>query len=224
MPAITYTALRSIERVTAEAKNKTTIAVTSSGSPNLSTFTDSESPGNLGGLNNLEWIYVTGFSTSTNNGWHQVSGLSSAGVITVTSILTVEAAGNTITILGYLRGYNQSYSIDVSFTNDDRERLVTKFKNVALDGNIETLTQRREEFFNITSAVLDTALSDYPQFIEFLDSCESGEVFTFDRVGSIAIPDNAVSAFLSGSGYTEQRLDNITGRRISFRIRLYNAS
>lgn len=219
MPSITYTALRSIERVSFNATNKITLSATSSGSPNVSTFADSESPGNLSGLNNVEWIFVSGFTTAANNGWHQVSGASSASSITVFSILTVEAAGNNITILGYLRGLDQSYSIDVDFMSDDRDRRVTKFLNVAIDGNTETLTQRRQDFFNITSSYLDTTSTDYPQFIEFLDSVESGESFSFDRNGSVATPDNVVAAWIDGNGYTEQRLENIIGRRISFRIR-----
>lgn len=220
MPAITYTALRSIERVSFASENQTTIAATSSGSPNVSTFTDSASPGSLSGLNSGEWIFVSGFTTAANNGWHQVSGVSSGGLITVTSILTVEAAGDTVNILGYLRGSGQQYSFDVSFTADDRDRRVTKFVNVALDGNTETLTQRRTENYNILSSALDTAESEYSQWIEFLDSCESGEAFTFDRLGSVATADDPVSSLIEGEGYIEQRLENITGRRIAFRIRV----
>ncbi len=219
MPSISYTALRSIERVSFEVSNSLTIAVTSTGSPNVSTFTDSVSPGNLAGLNSGEWVLVSGFTTAVNNGWHQVVGASSGGIITVSTILTVEAAGASVTILGHLRGNNITYSFDVSFTTDDRERKVTKFTNVALDGNAETLTQRRQEYFNITTSAMDTGSTDYPQMIEFLDSCESGETFTFDRVGTVAVPDDELVAYLDGSGYVEQRLPNITGRRISFRIR-----
>jgi len=216
MPSLTYTALRSIERTTFSVSAKTTIAATSAGSPNVSTFTDSASPGNLKGVTNNQWIYIV---TPLNTGWHQVIGTSTAGLITVASILTVEAAGSPVTILGYLRGFNQSYSIDVSFTNDDRQRLVTKNVSKALDGSIETLTHRRETYYNITSSAMDTLDADYPQFIEFVDSCESGENFIFDRDGSIAVPLNAISATIEGTGYTEQRLPNITGRRISARIR-----
>jgi len=220
MPAITYNALRSIERVSFELFSSLTLSVNSAGSPNVSTFNDSSSPGSLAGLNVNEWILVSGFSNTLNNGWHQVSGSSTASTITVNSILVSEPAGNSITILGYLRGKNQSYSFDVSFTSDDRMRKVSKFTNIAIDGNTETLTQRRTESFNITSSVLDTGLTDYPQWIEFLDSCESGETFVFDRVGSVAVPDNILSAVLDGEGYTEQRLENITGRRISFKVRI----
>ena len=219
MSSITYTALRGIERVSFETLNQTTIAATSSGSPNVSTFTDSNSPGTLAGLNDEEWIYVTGFTTAANNGWHQVSGASSANTITVTSILTAEVAGDTVTILGYLRGYGATYAMDVSSQVDDRSREVTKNMSVALDGTTETVTHRRQNFYNITSGYLDTTSTDYPQYVEFLESCESGEGFSFDRDGSVAVPDTLIPAYLEGNGYTEQRLENITGRRISFRIR-----
>jgi len=219
VPSISYTALRSIERTSFSANNKLTIAATSTGSPNVSTFTDSNSPGNLAGINSGEWIYITGFSIEVNNGWHQVSVNSTTGLITVSTILTAESAGSSITILGYLRGFGQVYSFDTAFTSDDRNRVVTKAISTSLGGNIETLSNRRENFYNILSQVLDSNGTDYPQFIEFLDSCESGESFTFDRVGTIAIPDNAITVYLDGNGYTEQRLANITDRRISFRIR-----
>ena len=219
MPAITYTALRSVTRTSFEALDATTISVTSSGSPNVSTFSDSSSPGLLSGLSVDEWIYVTGFTTAANNGWHQISGTSAPNTITTNSILTVEAAGDTVTLLGYLRSANEAYSIDVTYTVDNRQRQVTKVSSVALSGNTETLTHRREDFFNITSGVLSTTGTDYDQFIEFLDSCESGEQFNFDRTGSVAVPVNPRTGRLSGDGYIEQRLENITDRRISFRIR-----
>jgi len=219
MPAIIYTALRSIKRTSFESLSKTTISVTSTGSPNTSTLSDSASPGSLSGLSNGDWVKVTGFTTTVNNGWHQVLSTSNANAITVNTILTVEAAGNVITILGYLRGSGQSYSIDVRFTNDDRQRKVTKTEAAALSGNTETIVHRRENFFSIVSQVLDTTGTNYDQFIEFLDSCESGESFTFDRTGSVATPVDQLTARLTGDGYTEQRLSNITDRRIAFRIR-----
>lgn len=218
MPSISYTALRSIVRVSFSAETKTTISVSSTGSPNVSTFSDSASPGSLGGLNSGEWVLVSGFTDSANNGWHQLSIDSTPTLITVTSILTTAAAGDTVSLIGYLHGLNETVATDIRLQSDDRQRSVVKNQAIALDGNVETLTHRRVDFYNVTTGVLIPA--DYKLMIQFLDSCESGEAFSYDRDGTLASPDNAVSAFIDTNGYTEQRLANITDRRISFRIRL----
>ena len=49
-------------------------------------------------LSNGQWIYVSGFTEAANNGWHQVSGTPTASKIIVTSNLTTEAAGDSVTI------------------------------------------------------------------------------------------------------------------------------
>jgi len=207
MPGITYTALRSITRVQFESLSKTDVSTT------ISTF--SSVAGDLLGLNSGEWVNVTGFTDIANNGWHQLNENSTASTITVTSTLVVEAAGNSVSIVGYLRGQEQPYSFDLGMQVDDRQRVPTKTVLKALAGNVETLTHRREEFFSVTTLPLNNA--EYDQVIEFLDSVESDEIWTFDRTGSIAVPVNKLGARIEGNGYTEQRVGNAY-RTFSFKL------
>jgi len=41
---------------------------------------------------------------------------------------------------------------------------------------------------------------------EFLASVENGELFTFDRYGSIAVPDNPVSCLMVSKAFSEAEL------------------
>jgi len=211
MPAITYIALRSITRLAFQVLSKTDIKADSITGTN---FFNSVA-GDFLGLNVGDWIFVTGFITSANNGWHQLAFNSNTNGITVTGTLIPEAAGNTITILGYLRGFGISYSFDLGMQQDDRQRLPTKTVLKSLAGNVETLTDRREDFFQLTTLPINN--NEYNQVIEFLDSCESDEGFTFDRTGTVATPVNPVGARIEGNGYTETRMGNAY-RAFSFKI------
>ena len=215
MPALSYTVLRSIVRVTFNVTLKTDISVSSSGSPLVNTF--SSVAGDFSGLNSGEWVFVEGFTNSANNGWHQLSLNSTSSLITVTSTLITELAGVVVSFTGYLYGFGELVSSDIRVSVDNRQKQVIKTESKSLDGSIETLTDDRKTFYNITTGVLIPA--DYKFMIQFLDSCESGEAFTWDRDGTLASPDLSVSSYLDSNGYTEERLENIIDRRISFRIR-----
>lgn len=214
MPSVTYTVLRSIIRVPFESLQKTDVSVNVAGSPEVYSF-DSVA-GDFAGLKAGEWVLTSGFANAANNVWSQLSIDSTANKITVTNTLSVEAAGNTVDVIGYLHGKGEELGIDMRFFADNRNREITKFKAVAINGNTETLTQRRENYFNITSNVLIP--SEYKQYKQFLDSCESGEGFVFDREGTLANVDKPLSAFLDSDGYSEQRLANNIDKQIAFRI------
>ncbi len=108
-----------------------------------------------------------------------------------------------------------SYSFDLELQTEDQSRKVFKSVATALDGNTETLTQRREDRFNLTA----TLIGDAPlaQMIEFLNSTESGEIFKFDQLGSVASPINPLSAKIDGSGYSISRVGNAY-KSISFKL------
>lgn len=214
MPSVTYTVLRSIIRVSFESLQKTDVSVSAAGSPQ--TFSFDSVAGNFAGLNSGEWVLVAGFANTANNGWFQLSMNSTANKITVTAVMAVESAGNTIDVTGYLHGKGEILGLDMRFLSDDRNRQITKFKATAINGNSETLTQRRENYFNIVSNVLIPA--EYKQYKQFLDSCESGESFTFDREGTLANINDPLTSYLDNDGYTESRLANNIDKQISFRI------
>ncbi len=203
MTAVTYTALRSITRTSFSASAKTDISTT------VSTF--SSVAGDLLGANSGEWVLVSGFANSTNDGWHQLSTNSTTTTITVTSTLVVEAAGNSVTILGYLRGLEQIYSIDLRVKSMAKKRVVSKAVSKSLDGSTESQLNFSKNAYAIDTSSLTGSI--YDQFIEFLDSCENGEAFSFDKDGTVASPSTIISAKITGNGYQEARFSN-TGNRV----------
>lgn len=209
MTAVTYTALRSITRTSFEAQAKVDISTTVS--------TIDSVAGEFLGVNSGEWVLVTGFTNAANNGWHQLSVASTTTTITVTSTLVVEAAGDSVTILGYLRGNGQLYSIDVKVKSMDRKRVVDKAVSKSIDGTTESvLNYSRNNYIISTTSLTGTA---YDQFIEFLDSCENREPFSFDKNGTVASPSTTESAKITSNGYQEARFSN-TGDRVAISFAL----
>ncbi len=209
MTAVTYTALRSITRTSFNVSAKTDVSATDS--------TFSSVTGDFLGVASGDWVLVTGFTNSANNGWHQLSIVSTTTTITVTSTLIAESAGNSITILGYLRGSGQLYSIDVKVKAMARKRVVNKAVSRSLDGSIESQLNYSKDEYTISTTSLTG--STYNQFVEFLDSCENGEAFSFDKNGTVASPSTIVSAKIKSSGYQESRFSN-TGDKVSITFSL----
>lgn len=219
MPSVTYTAQRSIIPLSFLVSDKTDISASTLGSPFVNSYKSVST--DLSGLKTNEWIKVSGFTNAINNGWYQLAIDSVTNTITLITInndaFINEAAGNSITIDGYLHGKGANYSLDLRFRSDNRQRQVIKYNSQALDGNTETIVQDRINYYDINSGVIIPNV--YRSMIEFLDSCESNEQFTFDRDGSIAIPVDPLAAVLEDEGYTEERI-GISDRGFSFRVRL----
>lgn len=73
----------------------------------------------------------------------------------------------------------------------------------SLSGRREALRFHRETFYDVTPRPLNgNALL---QLIEFLQSCESEETFTWEPYGSVAVPGTTYSATLDGSQLSQQR-------------------
>ncbi|MFV1982994.1 MAG: hypothetical protein ACC657_05575 [Thiohalomonadales bacterium] len=216
MPVVEYLVKRSIIRVAFFAANNDISITLSATSP--VEYQIKSASNEFIGLNIGEWVYVTGFLNIQNNGWHQISKTSTSSTITTNSILIAETSGQDITLTGYLFGLNETVKSEFRFQSDDRDRLIKQDYAIALNGNTETITNRRQQFFNIVSSILIP--SDLALMVQFLDSVESGESFQFDREGTIVNPNDPVPAFIDGAGYTEQRLENNIDKRISFRVRL----
>ena len=69
-------------------------------------------------------------------------------------------------------------------------------RNVSLSGETESILLRSEKHYNCqTEAFLPGSALD-EHIVEFLASVENSEIFTFDRFGTIAQPDNPVSCVL----------------------------
>lgn len=213
MSVITYTAKREIEK-TGYSKAGTDISV------NGTTDTFDSVSTNLAGLANDEWVNVAGFANAANNGWFQVNGASTATQITqdTSAVLVTEAAGPSVTLVGYRRGYGQPYSIEFTSRRLDRGVTALRHSSRSLGGDEEVLLLRRDTTWDVVSGrVTEQAIL---QWREFLASCAAGEGLTFDPYGTIAVPDAPVSCVLERPDYREDRIGNIRRYTIAFKLRL----
>lgn len=212
MPVITYTAKRDIE-TTGYSKSGTDISANGTNDTFNSVSTV------LTGLANDEWVKVAGFANAANNGWFQANGASAATQITQdTSIaLVTEAAGPSITLVGYKRGLNQQYSYEFQAQELTRSAEIARRQSKSLSGVVETLRYRREGFWQVELTPIPKA--DLPRWREILHSVDGGEGFTFDPYGTIAVPDKPLSCDLVADSYVERRESYSSYFTIAFRVR-----
>ncbi len=76
-------------------------------------------------------------------------------------------------------------------------------RNTSLSGAVESLLFRSEQSFRCQTALLEPRSLVESRVVEFLASVENSETFTFDRYGSIAQPDNPVSAIMVSTSYPQ---------------------
>lgn len=212
MPVITYTAKREIE-TTGYSKSGTDISVNGTNDTFNSVSTS------LTGLADNEWVKVAGFANAANNGWFQANGASTATQITqdTSTVLVTEAAGPSITLVGYKRGLNQQYSHEFDAQELTRSAEVTRRQSKSLSGVVETLRHRREAFWQIELTPI--AKADLLRWREILHSIDAGEAFTFDPYGTIASPDAPLSCDLVADSYIERRESYSSYFTIAFRVR-----
>lgn len=74
-------------------------------------------------------------------------------------------------------------------------RAVNK-QNTSLSGKVESLLFRSENSYSCQSELLDPESLKEAYLLEFLASVENAEGFTFDRYGTIAVPDNPVDCIM----------------------------
>lgn len=212
MSKITYAALREIE-TTGYLKVGTDISADGTDDSFNSVSTD------LSGLLDNQWLNVSGFTEAANNGWFQANGNSVAAKIIqdTSAALVTEAAGDTVTLRGYVRGYAQAYELEFFPSVLERDVKIIRKASRSLGGAMETLLQRRDVFFTLnTGPILEAALA---QWREFIASVEGGEVFTFDPDGLPGIPDVPFSAVLDSARYEEDRLSTTGHYSIELVIR-----
>lgn len=222
MGAISYTALREFEP-TGYSKTGTDISAAAADDSFNATSTV------LSGLLDNEWILVAGFANAANNGWFQANGNSTSTKISqdTTTALVTEAAGPSVSIVGYRRGLSQGYDLEFYTEKVDRSVKVIRNQQQPMGGGApEVLTYRRETYVDVVIlGPLGALLTEVQilQWREFLASVEGGETFTFDRYGTIAAPIEAKSAMLASEGYMEERVAGIANAglyKLSFQVRL----
>jgi len=197
MPVITYTAKRKIVPLSPTwSKTGSDISAATADDSYNSTSTD------LSGLSTGNYVKVSGFSNSANNGWHKVAATSTGNKITVSENLVDEAGGGIITIQGYEHGPGESYTLEKG-AEIDYERRPVRDVQTALSGSSETMLRRTDRVWTINTVLL--AQSELKYWLEFLASVEGGETFTLDPYGTQYTPDDPVSVILHGGGYRPRR-------------------
>lgn len=215
MTTIAYLAARKLEK-TGYLKIGTDISAAASDDSFNATST------NLSGLLDNQWIKVSGFANAVNNGWFQVNGNSTTTKIsqdTLTTLVT-EAAGPSVTIVGYKRGLGQTYQLEFGAEVLDRSSDANSESNQPMaDVAPEVVLYREEALEQVRTTAIDQTTMN--QFREFLSSVRAGESFTFDKYGTIASPSNPLTAVLVGKTYSEQR-ENVSFKyRVSFTVRVF---
>jgi hypothetical protein len=126
-----------------------------------------------------------------------------------------------VTVTGYKRGYGQSYSIEFKAEQADRKVKVKRSEQQPLDASKapETLLYGQRATVDVLTEILDEA-TQLPQFREFLASVSAGEIFTFDRYGTIAAPVDPRLAQLEVADYEEKRSMTSLRQRVPFTVRL----
>jgi hypothetical protein len=76
-------------------------------------------------------------------------------------------------------------------------------QNTSLSGSVESLLLRSEKLYTCQSQAVEPRSLDEARILEFLASVENGELFTFDRYGTIAVPDNLVSCLMVSKSFAE---------------------
>lgn len=94
---------------------------------------------------------------------------------------------------------NDTYSLDIGLVEAVKTRRVEKSQPRSKGGNIETLYHRADVEWSLTFAPVRGY--ELAQLLEFLDSTESGDVFTVDIYGTAAAP---IAMKRTDEGYTLQ--------------------
>ena len=125
-----------------------------------------------------------------------------------------------VAITGYKRGYGQSYSIEFKAEQVDRKVKFKRNEQRPIGGGAaEVLFQYSDAVVDVMTEIF-SEVSQVPQFREFLASVAAGEIFTFDRYGTIAVPVDPRQAQLVSVGYDEQRVMTTMQQRIPFSVRI----
>ena len=152
---------------------------------------------NISGIPNGYSIYITGFTNSVNNGWHTLNAASTSTAISVTTNLTSELAGNTITITDYVHRYGSQYQLETLPAELLVWEKAESAESVSQGGLEQSIMRRIDYGWNFASDYIEDA--NLPFWREFLHSCMGKEPFLFDAYGTIASADNQQICVINGT-------------------------
>lgn len=162
---------------------------------------------------------VLTFLSPTGETWTLAQSGTPPAVFQGTALVT-EAAGQTVSVVGYARGLNQSYDLETGITRATRSNNTKNSKKQAIGGGLpEVINYRSETFIDVTTKTVDE--SAILQWREFLASVEGGETFTFDRYGTVASPVEPKTAIRSSDSYSEEREGSSFVYTISFQVQVF---
>ena len=218
MTAITYTAKRNLV-LGGHSFTGTDISADTIADEFNSVTTD------ISGIPDGYSIYVTGFTNSVNNGWHTLNAASTSTAISVTTNLTTEAAGNTITITDYAHLYGSQYQLECNpYVLNPWERTESA-ESISQGGLEQSILRRIDSGYQFTTSLITE--EQFAYWREFTQSVSGKEPFLFDAFGYIGAADNEEIAVLNGNA-TFQRVrvkaDDTTSSDwrwyISFNVRI----
>jgi hypothetical protein len=108
------------------------------------------------------------------------------------------------------------YTVTFTASTITKSHGIIRSQSRSLGGQSETLKHRDEEFYDITTGVIETV--DLPAVRNFLDSVMDGSTFNID-INSDS-PLDLLSAEMESVSYAESRYDILDIFKISFKIRL----
>lgn len=112
------------------------------------------------------------------------------------------------------------YSIDVRLADIQEARKVERKDHRSISGKQESVFRRIEKTIKVKTVPIPESSELNAYIEEMIDSVAGGEVLTFDRWGSVAVPDQAVSVTLDISGISDTRIKGIRHRQYGFKLRL----
>ena len=221
MGTITYTALREIDQTWSLIQQ-------------LGTQTYVFSLVSLGSGVVLAGTHPTGqIYRSTDSGvtWSLIQRLGTEthaySLVSLGSGVVLAGTAETGQIYQLARSYGYDYDLEFYTERVDRSVKVIRNQQQPMGGGApEVLTYRRETYVDVVILGPLGALITETQMLqwrEFLASVEGGEVFTFDRYGTIAAPVEAKSAMLASEDYFDERIAGVGGAglyKLSFKVRL----
>jgi hypothetical protein len=170
----------------------------------------------LSGLLAGNWIKVSGFTETANNGWHQLASDSTSTKIVTNSILTTESAGDAVSMQGYEHGSGELYSIDFDGSMIYPTHSPDIEPSIAENGYTESVINRIDYGWTVTTTLRD--LSARGSWREFLASVANYESFTFDPDGTSSVPISPVTVVMEGK-QDFKPVDQTGQFRVNFQVR-----
>ena len=93
--------------------------------------------------------------------------------------------------------------IELRLVSRPRTRRARAKRNTAISGNVESILYRREVAYSVQTELIEPDSLDDLKLQCLFESCANAEQFTFDRDGTLTVPDAPVACILEGTSFSE---------------------